>query len=195
MSPPLRQTRQAAAARPVYRPIQGVRHIPDGGVHGNLRTNAAGANLNREWMEPDPERSPEVFAVRDAIHAIGCDIFFDIHGDEALPYVFVAGCEMLPGFTARQATEQAAFIEAFKRASPDFQDRHGYEAAKYQEDALKLASKYVGNAFGCLSLTLEMPFKDNANLPDERVGWNGERSAALGAAMLGALLHHVETFG
>ena len=168
---------------------------PDGSVRGNLRTNAAGANLNREWMEPDPERSPEVFAVRDAIHAIGCDMFFDIHGDEALPYVFVAGCEMLPGFTARQATEQAAFIEAFKRASPDFQDRHGYEAGKYQEDALKLASKYVGNAFGCLSLTLEMPFKDNENLPDERVGWNGERSAALGAAMLGALLHHVETFG
>ncbi|CAH2812666.1 MAG: Predicted carboxypeptidase [uncultured Caballeronia sp.] len=35
-----------------------------------------------------------------------------------------------------------------------------------------------------MSLTLEMPFKDNANLPDERVGWNGERSAALGASML-----------
>jgi len=167
---------------------------PDGSVHGNLRTNAAGANLNREWMEPDPERSPEVFAVRDALHAIGCDMFFDIHGDEALPYAFVAGCEMLPGFTASQATEQAAFIAAFKLASPDFQDQHGYEAGKYQEDALKLASKYVGNAFGCLSLTLEMPFKDNANLPDERVGWNGERSAALGAAMLGAVLHHIEAF-
>jgi murein tripeptide amidase MpaA len=59
---------------------------------------------------------------------------------------------------------------------------------------LKLASKYIGNKFGCLSLTLEMPFKDNANLPDERVGWNGERSAALGAAMLQAILWHVERF-
>jgi murein tripeptide amidase MpaA len=167
---------------------------PDGSVRGNLRTNAAGANLNREWMEPDAARSPEVLAVRDAIHAIGCDLFFDIHGDEALPYVFVAGSEMLPGFTARQAEEQKAFIEAFKQASPDFQDKYGYEASKYQHDALKLASKYIGHAFGCLSLTLEMPFKDNANLPDERVGWNGERSAALGAAMLGAVLRHVETF-
>lgn len=36
--------------------------------------------------------------------------------------------------------------------------------------------------------------KDNANLPDERVGWNGERSAALGAAMLAAILVHVDTF-
>jgi murein tripeptide amidase MpaA len=165
---------------------------PDGSVLGNLRTNAAGANLNREWMAPDAARSPEVLAVRDAIHALGCDLFFDIHGDEALPYVFVAGSEMLPGFTEKQAKEQAAFIEFFKQASPDFQDVHGYEASKYQTDALKLASKYIGNAFGCLSLTLEMPFKDNANLPDERVGWNGERSAALGAAMLQAISWHIQ---
>ncbi|WP_206953020.1 M14 family metallopeptidase [Trinickia acidisoli] len=167
---------------------------PDGSVRGNLRTNAAGANLNREWLAPDAERSPEVFVVREAIHATGCDMFFDIHGDEALPYVFVAGSEMLPSFTERQLQEQQAFIEAFKQASPDFQDEHGYEASKYQEDALKLASKYIGHTFGCLSLTLEMPFKDNANLPDERVGWNGERSAALGAAMLGAILRHLEAF-
>jgi murein tripeptide amidase MpaA len=45
-----------------------------------------------------------------------------------------------------------------------------------------------------LSLTLEMPFKDNANLPDERVGWNGERSAALGASMLQAILRHLQAF-
>ncbi len=167
---------------------------PDGSAHGNLRTNAAGANLNREWMEPDAARSPEVLLVREAISATGCDLFFDIHGDETLPYVFVAGSEMLPGFTERQAQEQSAFIEAFKQASPDFQDKYGYESGKYRQDALKLASKYIGHTYGCLSLTLEMPFKDNANLPDERVGWNGERSASLGAAMLQAILRHVETF-
>ncbi|MEQ5841728.1 M14-type cytosolic carboxypeptidase [Paraburkholderia acidicola] len=167
---------------------------PDGSVRGNLRTNATGANLNREWLEPDAARSPEVLVVRDAIHATGCDLFFDIHGDEALPYVFVAGSEMLPSFTEQQGIEQKAFVEAFKQASPDFQDKYGYEAGKYRQDALKLASKYIGHTFGCLSLTLEMPFKDNANLPDERVGWNGERSASLGAAMLQAILRHVETF-
>ncbi|MDE1182702.1 M14-type cytosolic carboxypeptidase [Paraburkholderia sp.] len=167
---------------------------PDGSMRGNLRTNAAGANLNREWLEPDAARSPEVLCVRDAIHQTGVDLFFDIHGDEALPYVFVAGSEMLPSFTERQGVEQKAFIEGFKRASPDFQDKYGYAASKYREDALKLASKYIGHTFGCLSLTLEMPFKDNANLPDERVGWNGERSAALGAAMLQAILWHVESF-
>ncbi len=82
--------------------------------------------------------------------------------------MFVAGSEMLPSFTAQQAKEQKAFVEFFKQASPDFQDVHGYESSKYQTDALKFASKYIGNEYKCLSLTLEMPFKDNANLPAAR---------------------------
>jgi len=168
---------------------------PDGSVRGNLRTNAAGANLNREWMAPSMAASPEVFLVKNKIHETGCDLFLDIHGDEALPYVFVAGCEMLEDFSAHQATEQQAFIEAFKLASPDFQTRVGYEAGKYQADMLTLASKYIGHAFKCVSLTLEMPFKDNADLPDVAVGWSGARSARLGAAMLQPILRHVSREG
>ena len=164
---------------------------PDGAALGNLRTNAAGANLNREWLAPTPERSPEVARVRDAIHATGCAAFFDIHGDESLPYVFVAGCEMLPSFTEHQRAEQDRFSADFRAASPDFQSEHGYQASKYKDDVLKLASKYIGHTFGCLSLTLEMPFKDNANAPDARVGWNGARSQRLGAALLDPLLRHL----
>ncbi len=89
-------------------------------MFGNLRTNAAGVNLNREWIEPSAERSPEVLVVRDAIRQLGCDMFFDIHGDEAIPYVFVAGSEMLQGFTESQAKDQKSFVEFFKQASPDF---------------------------------------------------------------------------
>ncbi|WP_085314615.1 M14 family metallopeptidase [Derxia lacustris] len=159
---------------------------PDGAVRGNLRANAAGANLNREWMEPS-ERAPEVAAVREKLLETGCEFFLDVHGDEGLPYVFVAGSEMLPGFTEAQAKAQAAFCAAFKAAAPDFQTEHGYPSGKYSEEALKLASKWVGYEFGCLSLTLEMPFKDNADLPDEKRGWDGARSKALGAALLPAL--------
>lgn len=167
---------------------------PDGSARGNLRTNAAGANLNREWSEPSAARSPEVLAVRQALQNRGVRLFVDVHGDEALPYVFIAGSEMLPGFTERQRAEQARFVAAFKEASPDFQDRIGYPAGRYSSDALKLASKWVGHTFGCLSLTLEMPFKDNANDPDPRVGWNGARSQRLGAAMLAAILCMVRSW-
>jgi murein tripeptide amidase MpaA len=44
---------------------------PDGSARGHLRTNAAGVNLNREWHEPTPERSPEVLAVRNAMDETG----------------------------------------------------------------------------------------------------------------------------
>lgn len=164
---------------------------PDGAVHGNLRTNAAGRNLNREWLAPDETSSPEVFHLRAAMEASGCDLFLDIHGDEALPYVFFSTAAEVPGFTAATAARQAAFVEAFAAASPDFQRQHGYQPGRFGEELLTLASKWVAHRFGCVSLTLEMPFKDNANLPDGRVGWNGARSKRLGAAMLNAILRHV----
>jgi murein tripeptide amidase MpaA len=165
---------------------------PDGAFLGNLRTNAAGANLNREWMTPSMENSPEVFMVKNKIHEVGCDLFLDVHGDEGLPYVFAAGNEMLENFNETRAAEQALFLHNYELASPDFQTKFGYPIGKYREEVLKLASKYIGHAFGCVSLTLELPFKDNAALPDARVGWNGARSAALGAAVLGPILHSIK---
>ena len=96
------------------------------------------------------------------------------------------------GFTDRQAEEQQTFINDFLRASPDFQVSVGYEPGKYREEMLQLASKYIGHTCKCVSLTLEMPFKDNANLPDAEVGWNGARSARLGEALLLPILHAVQ---
>jgi len=161
---------------------------PDGSARGNLRTNAAGANLNREWLHPTMERSPEVFLVKQKMHEIGCDLFLDVHGDEGLPYVFVAGSEALPNFSAAQADAQRRFMDDFKIASPDFQDVHGYPPAPYTDEVLTMGSPHITHAFGCLSLTLELPFKDNANDPDEQVGWDGARSARLGAAVLQPVL-------
>lgn len=164
---------------------------PDGAVRGNLRTNAAGRNLNREWRDPDPAASPEVFLVRAEMERTGCALFLDIHGDEALPYVFFSTAEEVPGFTPEAAAAQARFVDAFRAVSPDFQTREGYQAGRFGEELLTLASKWVANHFGCVSLTLEMPFKDNAILPDGQVGWNGARSKRMGAAMLDPILRHL----
>ncbi len=164
---------------------------PDGSVRGNLRTNGSGANLNREWMTPSIERSPEVYYVKNRMHETGCDLFLDVHGDEGLPYIFVAGNEMLKDFSDRQRAEQQAFVDNFVKASPDFQTEFGYPPDKYYDDMLKLASKYVGYHFKCVALTLELPFKDNIELPDVVVGWDGDRSAKLGEAMLQPILAHV----
>lgn len=161
---------------------------PDGAALGNQRTNAAGADLNREWQNPSPERSPEVYAVRQKMYETGVDLFLDIHGEEALPYVFAAGCEGNPSYDARLAALEAAFKTALRQASPDFQDEHGYPKTAPGQANLAIAKSYVGETFGCLSYTLEMPFKDNINLPDDDFGWNGQRSLRLGEAILSAIL-------
>jgi murein tripeptide amidase MpaA len=164
---------------------------PDGSVRGNLRTNAAGANLNREWMNPSMERSPEVFLVLEKMKETGVDLFLDVHGDEGLPYVFIAGSDELPTFSAAQAAMQKRFSDDFKLASPDFQDLHGYPKEQFTDEVLTMGSPHITHRFGCLSLTLELPFKDNANDPDEQTGWDGARSARLGEAVLQPVLHSI----
>lgn len=161
---------------------------PDGAFLGNLRTNAAGANLNREWLEPSIEKSPEVYYVRQKMHETGIDLFLDIHGDEAIPYNFVAGTEGVPGYNQRIQNLENLFKTAFQAASPDFQDIHGYEKDAPGQADLSLATNYVGHTFQCLAYTLEMPFKDNNNLPDDDFGWNGQRSLRLGESILPAVL-------
>lgn len=161
---------------------------PDGSFLGNLRTNAAGANLNREWQNPTPERSPEVYFVREKMHQTGVDLFLDIHGDENLPYIFVAGTEGVPSYNSRIADLQTQFKAALKNASPDFQDEYGYPKSAPNQADMTWATHYVGHTFQCLAYTLEMPFKDNALLPDDDFGWNGQRSLRLGESMLNAIL-------
>ncbi|KPC52041.1 M14 family metallopeptidase [Amantichitinum ursilacus] len=161
---------------------------PDGSVRGNLRTNAAGTNLNRAWFAPSIETSPEVLLVRDAMEQTGVDAFLDVHGDESIPHNFVAGCQDNPSFSERQRTLSATFKAAWLAASPDFQVEHGYGDGRFGPETLTMATNWVGDRFDCLAFTIEMPFKDTANLPVPDVGWNGERSAQFGVSVLTPLL-------
>lgn len=157
---------------------------PDGAVHGNLRTNAAGFDLNRAWQTADEKCTPEVFFVREKMKTIGVDLFLDIHGDESMPYVFVAGCEGNPNYSPRLAQLETQFKTHFQLASPDFQTEFGYERDAPGTGNLDMATNWVGQHFDCLAFTLEMPFKDNDLLPDDDFGWNGQRSLRLGEALL-----------
>ena len=74
---------------------------PDGSCRGHLRTNALGVNLNREWETPSADRAPEVLAIRNAMDESGVHFAMDVHGDEAIPAVFLAGFEGIPSWTAQ----------------------------------------------------------------------------------------------
>ena len=157
---------------------------PDGSARGNLRTNAAGANLNREWLEPSLETSPEVYLVRQRMILEGGDLFLDIHGDEELPYNFVAGCEGNESYDERHAGLEEIFKNAYMAISPDFQDKYGYPKEDKGTADLRIAANWLGDHFRTLSFTIEMPFKDNADLPNSVTGWSAERSAQLGSDVL-----------
>ncbi|WP_163937175.1 M14-type cytosolic carboxypeptidase [Paraferrimonas sp. SM1919] len=160
---------------------------PDGSVRGHLRTNAAGINLNREWLEPSMEKSPEVFLVRQKMLETGVDCFLDVHGDEAIPYNFLAGPEGVPRYDSIMAERQKGFSDALLAASSDFQTAYGYDVDDPGQANLTVATNWVAQQFGCLANTLEMPFKDNDNMPDFVSGWSPERSALLGRSCLIAL--------
>lgn len=157
---------------------------PDGAYLGNLRSNSAGTNLNREWLEPSMQKSPEVFLVRQKITEVGVDLFMDIHGDESLPYNFAAVCEGVPSYTEKQKQLEEEFIRRWVDSNPDFQNQHGYCKSKAGEADLSWATHYIGEAHQCCAMTIEMPFKDNADHPDKVFGWSAERSMTLGASSL-----------
>jgi len=160
---------------------------PDGSRRGHLRTNAVGANLNREWKEPSIERSPEVFLVREKMKATGVDFCLDVHGDEGLPYNFIAASSGIPSWDDRKKDLLQNYLKALCQASPDFQTEHGYGAAPSGKASLTMCGNYIGETFDCLSMTLEMPFKDTIDTPNSETGWSPERSRKLGAASLGAI--------
>ncbi|NDV90615.1 hypothetical protein GTH32_05315 [Alteromonas sp. 345S023] len=157
---------------------------PDGSARGHLRTNAVGTNLNREWASPTAQKSPEVLYVLDAMADTGVDMYLDLHGDEALPYNFVAGTEGNPGYTADIEALENTFKQTLLTATPEFQDEFGYEKDAPGKANLTVASNAVGEKFSCMAYTVEMPFKDNANIPDNVNGWSAQRSQQLGEDLL-----------
>jgi murein tripeptide amidase MpaA len=160
---------------------------PDGSVRGHLRTNAAGANLNREWLEPTMEKSPEVFLVREMMHKTGVDFCLDVHGDEGLPYNFIASSEGVPSWTEAREELLNKFKQELMLINPDFQMEHGYPKGKPGQANMTMCSNYVGETFGCPAMTLEMPFKDTVDTPHALQGWSPERSEHLGAANVEAI--------
>ncbi len=165
---------------------------PDGSVRGHLRTNAVGSNLNREWLEPSMDKSPEVYLVREKMLAVGCDMFLDVHGDEALPVNFVAGCEGVVNYDERHKALEDKFKQFMVSITPEFQDERGYDKDEPGQANPTVGTNWVGNQFKCLAYTIEMPFKDNDLLPDYSVGWSDERSSLLGRDFLAGVYHMID---
>jgi murein tripeptide amidase MpaA len=160
---------------------------PDGARRGHLRTNAYGIDLNRAWAAPDPQKSPEVFLVRQRMQATGMDFCLDVHGDEGLPHNFVAGFEGIPSITERQLGLLTGYTTALAQRTRDFQTAKGYPKSAPGKANLAMCTNWTAETFGCLSMTLEMPFKDASDNPDPEFGWSPPRCKELAVACIDVL--------
>lgn len=165
---------------------------PDGSFRGHLRTNAAGINLNREWHLPSAEKSPEVLCVRDRMDETGVAFCMDVHGDEAIPAVFLAGFEGIPSITKEKLALFHRYRDTLAIRTPDFQTRLGYPVSRPGNANLSMATAQIAERYGAVAMTLEMPFKDNDDWPDAAQGWSPERSAQLARDCLAVLAEMIE---
>ena len=165
---------------------------PDGSVLGHLRTNSKGVNLNREWHEPTEDKSPEVLCVKQAMDETGVDFAMDVHGDEAIAAVFLAGFEGIEDWTDALGGKFTRYQQLLAKRTPDFQHELGYPKAKPGTANLSMSTNQLAQRFGAVSMTLEMPFKDNQFLPDEDHGWSPERCVRLADDCLAVLAEMIE---
>ncbi len=165
---------------------------PDGSRRGHLRTNAAGADLNRAWSAPDEATTPEVYFVRQRMLAAPPDLHLDAHGTEDIPHVFAVGPQGPAAYSEPIAGLVRVFKSAMLAASADFQVEQGFPVPNPEDADLSIASNYLCEAHGWLSITLEMPFTDTTHTPDREFGWSPQRSKRLGASTLDALAAMIE---
>jgi murein tripeptide amidase MpaA len=159
----------------------------DGAAHGHLRGNVAGLDLNRQWANPDPKTAPEVVAILEAMDRTGVHLMLDVHGDETLPHVFVDGSDADPASTPKQNAGVEAFKKALLAACPAFQTAIGYPVTYGGVEAPGMATRAIAARYGCVGLTLEMPFKDSLEVPDPVLGWSSHASRQLAKDCITAL--------
>ena len=76
--------------------------------------------------------------------------------------------------------------------TPDFQTAQGYAISAPGTANLTMSTNQLANRFGCVSMTLEMPFKDNDDLPDAAQAWSPERSMLLARECLATLAEMID---
>ena len=149
--------------------------------------------LSAEWSNtgdheaPTLERSPEVYHTLQKLDTTGCDLFVDVHGDEELPHIFLAGEFGVPNWSDRLAELYRLFVTAQLKADPAFQLEHGYGNDAAGAANLAICAAAITHRFDCLATTLEMPYKDSYELQESVHGWSPARCEKLGWSMLEAV--------
>lgn len=162
---------------------------PDGVVLGNLRANAAGRDLNREWNDPHRLEAPEVAGLLDEMGRWGADLVLDVHGDECVPHVFIDSrpASPYPETAQRQADGAKRFERLLQARNSAFQTAVGYPEDYAGDGAVGMCARAVSARFGAVGMTLEMPFSRSLEAPDFVADWSPQACIQLGRDCIDSL--------
>jgi len=146
--------------------------------------------FSRRWFRrvaADFRRERAAFGLRSTLREFAFRAIHHVVSFKVLRGIYLAGADAR--FTECPTGFTGGFLdsETLERVSPDFQTRKGYEVARPGEANMSMSTTQLAERYGCVSMTLEMPFKDNFDLPDEVYGWSTERSKYLAGACLDTL--------
>ena len=95
--------------------------------------------------------------------------------------------EMFPPKTDGPAERLVRTVISLANLNPDFQIENGYPPNAAGKANMTYCSNSLAERFGALVMTLEMPFKDATDTPDNIQGWSPERCGQLARSCLDAL--------
>lgn len=156
---------------------------PDGVCHGNIRTNAAGVDLNRAWNASPSIDAPEVAAIIRSMEQHKPILFLDVHGVEDMDCCFLQPPEGDFGQTIELRATFEAFESDLIARTPHIQNQQRFA---YSGDPA-IASNWTTEKFGCLGVTLEMPF---ARIIDgeKSLQWTATLSRSLGEETMRSII-------
>jgi murein tripeptide amidase MpaA len=160
---------------------------PDGTRRGQHRTNAGGVNLNQQWEAPSQQKGPEVFHVLERMTETGVAFCLDVHGDEELPFVFFARVDLNGPMPPAAAARRQRFGEVLSAISPGCRPDGSYVRPHSKIGPMAFCGPQIVKRFGAPAVTLELPYKDVAELPDPVEGYSVRHCRDLGRACVRAL--------
>uniref|UniRef100_A0A3Q3BDI5 Cytosolic carboxypeptidase 1 n=1 Tax=Kryptolebias marmoratus TaxID=37003 RepID=A0A3Q3BDI5_KRYMA len=94
---------------------------PDGVVNGNHRCSLSGEDLNRQWLNPNPEHHPTIYHTKSLLQYLAYTqraplVFCDYHGHSRKKNVFMYGCSV----------KETVWQSNISASSSDLQEDLGY---------------------------------------------------------------------
>ncbi|MEP6102814.1 MAG: hypothetical protein ABJ193_06725, partial [Parasphingorhabdus sp.] len=102
------------------------------------------------------------------------------------------GFEGIPSINDQQLENYHSYRNRLAQRTPDFQTKLGYPTAAKGKANLSMSTNQLAERYGAVAMTLEMPFKDNRDLPDPEQGWSPERCNLLARECLATLAEMID---